>query len=205
MSIVSLAACGAFPCTHLFGFGFHVACMGAANGCHRSFEFASGSSVGPFSSTLKFSRRVVSLLLLNKTSRQLTGPRYPALTAEARGESNSRQSILRLEQPLWTGGRIEAGIEAAQLSQQVAEQSKLEAEQGLLEQTAISFYDVLRWQARMQLAEGNLEEHRRLFDLIRRRADAEISPMSDTLLAQARLQQAMSDLLLAQKTIPACK
>lgn len=127
--------------------------------------------------------------------------RYPGLTAEARGESGSRQSILRLEQPVWSGGRIEAGIEAAQLSQQAAEQFKLETQQGLLEQTANSFYDVLRWQARLQLAKDNLEEHRRLFDLIHRRADAEISPVSDTLLAQARLQQATSELLLAQKQV----
>jgi adhesin transport system outer membrane protein len=127
--------------------------------------------------------------------------RYPTLTAEARGESGSRQSILRLEQPVWSGGRIDAGIEAAQLSQQAAEQSKIEIQQNMLEQTANSFYDVFRWQARLKLAQDNFEEHRRLFDLIARRADAEISPVSDTLLAQARLQQAQSEKLLAAKQL----
>lgn len=127
--------------------------------------------------------------------------RYPSFSAEARGESVLRQSILRVEQPVWTGGRITAQIDVADRGTLAAGQAVREAEQVALEQTAVSFYEVLRWLSRLELADDNLAEHQRLLALIERRATAEISPQADILLAQARLQQALSDQLQAQRQL----
>lgn len=127
--------------------------------------------------------------------------RYPSFSAEARGEAVTRQSVLRVEQPVWTGGRITAQIDVADRGSLAAGQAVREAEQAALEQTAVSFYEVLRWQSRLQLADDNLAEHQRLLALIERRANAEISPQADILLAQARLQQALSEQLQAHRLL----
>lgn len=131
--------------------------------------------------------------------------RYPTLTLEntrllQRPEVNVTNTAdngmtLRIQQPLWTFGRITSEIDASQGRRQIAELSLLEAEQDLLTRVVQAFNDTLRLQDRVAIATESLAEHQRLYDLIKRRADQEVSSLADMALASARLQQARTELL----------
>ena len=77
------------------------------------------------------------------------------------------------------------------------------AEFNALTQVATAFFEALRLERRLQSAILNVTEHERLAGLIQRRTAAEISPPADTTLAQARLQQAISERIQIKKQLDA--
>ncbi len=130
--------------------------------------------------------------------------RFPTVTAEY-GQFIGRQSVTltnsnqntatwRVQQPLWDGGKIDTEIDGLGLRKKVAEWSLAEVEQELLTRVAQSYSDLVRLQDRVQIAVENLAELQRLFDQIRRRTDQQVSSEADVALAQARLQQAQTEL-----------
>lgn len=127
--------------------------------------------------------------------------RFPAVSSELRSDSSSVQSIAKVEQPLWTGGRVTARIELGQANVRAAEASVREAELNALSQVGASFFEWLRLSARLKTAQDNVAEHQELTDLIGRRVQAQISPPADATLAQARLQQALSEQLQFQRQL----
>ena len=131
--------------------------------------------------------------------------RFPTVSSDLRSDTNYVQSVAKLEQPLWAGGRIEGRIDVGQANLKAAQASVQEAELTALSQVGGSFFEVLRLSARLQTAQENIKEHERLRDLINRRVQAEISPPADLTLAQARLQQAMTEQLQIQRQLEAAK
>lgn len=120
--------------------------------------------------------------------------RYPTLTAEAsRSDVGNNQTVARVLQPLWTGGRLTGQIRNTEAGVQAATASIAETEQTVLLETTAAFVEMIRAQARLQAAQDNVAEHERLHTLITRRARTEISPESDVTLATARLQTAISE------------
>ena len=119
--------------------------------------------------------------------------RFPSLSSELRTQTGPSQNITRLEQPLWTGGRLTGQIKVAQAGERMALAQIEEAEVNVITQVATAFFELLRLQARLDGASRNVQEHERLLALIQRRVKAEISPPADETLAQARLQQAVSE------------
>lgn len=128
---------------------------------------------------------------LERTSAQWS--RFPTLSSELRSETGPAQNITRLEQPLWTGGKVSGQIQAAQANERAALAQVEEAELNVLTQVSTAFFEVLRHEARLDGAMQNVAEHERLLALIARRVQAEISPPADETLARARLQQAVSE------------
>lgn len=110
-------------------------------------------------------------------------------------QSTGAVSTLRLEQPLWTGGKLSADIEAGEARLAGAELAVVEVLQTVLVDVAKNFIDTLRFDERVAAAEQNVAEHERLLALIERRAESQVSPLSEVVSARARLQQARSDLL----------
>ena len=127
--------------------------------------------------------------------------RYPSLSSEVRSDSTYAQSIAKLEQPLWAGGRIEGRIDLGEANLRAAEASVRDAEVNALTQAGTAFFDWLRLDVRFKHSDQNVKEHQRLFDLISRRVKSEISPPADATLAQARLQQAISEKLQIQRQL----
>ena len=119
--------------------------------------------------------------------------RYPSLSTELRSDTGTTQSIARLEQPVWNAGKISARIALTESNQRVAEAGIQEAEITALSQAATAFYEALRLRERLKNADDNVSEHQRLLALIERRAKAEVTPQADAILAEARLQQAVSE------------
>src|SRR5476651_2415892 len=59
--------------------------------------------------------------------------RYPTPTLEANNDNTGvRTTLLRVQQPLWAGGRIDAGIDAAQSRHQASETAIEETKQEII-------------------------------------------------------------------------
>ena len=126
--------------------------------------------------------------------------RYPSVSAEATTQEGGAQaSLLRLEQPVWTGGRITAGINAADQRLDAAGASIEETRLDLTLKVVAIYTEALRQQARKHSAEEGLKEHERLLGMIRRRVEQEVSSSADQRLAEARMYQASNDLSLASQ------
>ena len=120
--------------------------------------------------------------------------RYPTLTAESPVQSSASLGLVRIEQPLWTGGRITAAIEAADRRLDAAG-AAIEEEKLTLSLRVIAAYtEALRQKARQAFASSGVAEHEKLLAMIRRRVTQEVSTLTDQRLAESRLFQAENDL-----------
>ncbi len=126
--------------------------------------------------------------------------RFPAVSAStsASQASSNPVTILTIEQPLWTGGRITANIESTKAKAIASEAAIFEAEQNISIKMVSAFSEILRLQSRIVASKENVEEHERLLELIERRARNQISPETEVVIATARLQQAKSELIQLQ-------
>lgn len=127
--------------------------------------------------------------------------RYPTVSTEATAAGGRPQGALLVQQPLWAGGKIDAQNRLAQANVTLAEAGLQEARISLMQQTGTQFFDALRWRERLSVAKKNEAEHRKLLALIERRVGSEVSPMADQVLANARLQQAVSERIQFQRSL----
>ena len=121
---------------------------------------------------------------------------YPSLTISSiNSDTEIDQSIASIRQPLWTGGELSGEVDYAS-SIVTSTQSRLhETQLRVLLEIVRVFFAYLQIQQSIQVTEQNVEEHERLFDLIRRRADALASAEVDVRLAEARMQYAKAELI----------
>jgi adhesin transport system outer membrane protein len=119
--------------------------------------------------------------------------RYPGLSAEVETRSGGPQSVLRVEQPLWNGGRISSQIDVSQAELSVAGATLSETQLDILQRSAGAFFDILRLEERLKTALSNEAEHLRLLEIIQRRVAAEVSPSTDETQAAARWRQAITE------------
>lgn len=121
--------------------------------------------------------------------------RFPAVSGQTGKDAAGKDYLtLRIEQTLWTGGRISAEIAGADATLRGAAAGVAEAQQAIMLRAATSYAELGRFEASQLTAQANVAEHERLHGLIRRRIDSQITPSSDGLLASARLSQARAEL-----------
>ena len=121
--------------------------------------------------------------------------RYPTPSIEAATQGNGKDSgLLRLDQPLWSGGRSTAAIDAAGSRLDAADAALTEAELDLTLRVIAAYTEALRQKARQQYAQEGVDEHEKLLGMIRRRVEQEVSSQTDQRLAESRLYQAVNDL-----------
>lgn len=121
--------------------------------------------------------------------------RYPSLSTEIIAAKGADQSLARVQQPLWTGGRLTGQIALAEANVSASEATVTEAQQAIVLEAGQAFFESLRFAARLEAAQANELEHQRLLDVIERRVKAEVSPSTDATQARARLQQAIAERL----------
>jgi len=125
---------------------------------------------------------------------------YPSPSFEATARnSGGNTGVLALEQPLWTGGRISAGIRAAGFREAAAEAAIVEAKLTTALRLIAAYTEVLRLTQRQAYATEAVDQHNKLVALIDRRVTQEVSPPADRDFAQSRLAQATTDLSLANQ------
>ena len=126
--------------------------------------------------------------------------RYPTPSIEASTQGNGNNNgLLRLDQPLWSGGRITASIDAAGSRVGAADASIDESTLDLSLRVIAAYSEALRQQAKMQHAQAGVDEHEKLLAMIRRRVEGEVSSQTDQRLAESRLYQAVNDLALIKQ------
>ena len=120
--------------------------------------------------------------------------RWPGLSvSSSRGPLGSTLTELQLEQPLWSGGRITANINAAEARAEAARNSVAEARKVILERTINAYAEAMRLQSRLLIADTAIADFEQLRDMIDRRVESGISPKADAINVRARLQQSQSE------------
>lgn len=122
--------------------------------------------------------------------------RWPGVSlSSSRGPFGNTLTEVQLEQPLWTGGRITANVNAAEARLEAARSGVAEARQLIVERAVNAFADALRLQERLAGADAAIADYEQLSAMIDRRVAGGVSPRNDGITVRARLQQARSELL----------
>jgi len=128
------------------------------------------------------------------TSKWLRFPAVSVISSAGQSSLASRDrepvTTIRLEQPLWAGGRISSSIEANQARLKSSIYGISEIEEDVLGKTSAVYCSLLKMQEKIEASKENVEEHKRLLSLIQRKARNEVSPMVEIILAKTRLEQA---------------
>ncbi|PUE48505.1 hypothetical protein B9Z45_16135 [Limnohabitans sp. 2KL-17] len=112
--------------------------------------------------------------------------------------TDSSVQILSLKQPLWTGGRLEAGVALASARQQVAQAAQQETRRDIALEVIQAYGDASTAKARVQVQEASLAVHKKLLEQIRRRAREGLNVKSDSALAESRRDAVLADLEFAK-------
>lgn len=114
---------------------------------------------------------------------------------------NGSTRAIRLDQPLWAGGRIDAGIDAADQRLQAAGAAIGETQLELSVKVANAASEALRQQERMRVAQGHVAQQDKLLEMIRRRVAQEVSATADLNLAQSRMLASVNDVNAAKQAL----
>ena len=114
----------------------------------------------------------------------------------ANGDKNV--STLRLQQPLWTGGRLTAGLEKAQASGVLSQASVQVARQELAVRVVQAYAEWYGGTLKAVAYDKSLQSHLRLQQQINRRIEEGVSPQSDRTLVLGRIEQTRTELIVAE-------
>ena len=126
-----------------------------------------------------------------------------AKTDTSYNSKDGRVLTLRLQQPLWTGGRLTAGVGRAEAAAAAAQAQFEETRQQLALRTIQAWGEWKAGQQKLVALQGSVQTHQRLLDLIRRRIEGGVSALADDVLAQGRLEQTQADATAAQSQLAA--
>jgi adhesin transport system outer membrane protein len=128
--------------------------------------------------------------------------RFPTLTVDANpvtGNTSSRslattvpRATVRVDQPLWAGGRIEGQIDAARAQLSAAELADAESRRRIAEDAAAAYVGWLAAAERLEIARAGAEAMQGLVRYVQRReADGVASP-ADVAIASSRHNQMLA-------------
>ena len=110
-------------------------------------------------------------------------------------------TTVRLQQPLWTNGRLTAGKEKAQASLAYETADLNETSLQISLKVAQAYADFLASHWRMQSTEQSLATHQKLRAQVQRRMELGVQSDADLQLAQTRLDSVRSDLSAARARV----
>ncbi|ANB03171.1 TolC family protein [Ectothiorhodospira sp. BSL-9] len=119
--------------------------------------------------------------------------RFPTPGLQASSDDDTTQAVLSLQQPLWTGGRIMAGIDAAESRLEASREQVGGVRQDVLQRVIDAYAEASRRKAQLEIATRNVDELRSLQQMIERRVRQMASPQADLELASSRLAQAIAE------------
>lgn len=122
---------------------------------------------------------------------------FPALSVSADRHEGENVTVARLTQPLWTGGRLTAGLDSARLREARAREELESARLELALRVAGLYQNFLVQSERHDALDRGIARLDDLAGMIGRRVEAGVSARTDGELAASRLSQARSDLALA--------
>jgi adhesin transport system outer membrane protein len=114
------------------------------------------------------------------------------------GRGDKNVSTLRLQQPLWTGGRLTAGLEKAQANGLLSLASVGVARQELAVRVVQAYAEWYGGMVKAVAYDKSLQSHLRLQQQIIRRIEEGVSPQSDRTLVLGRIEQTRTELIVAE-------
>lgn len=123
----------------------------------------------------------------------------PSLQFE-QGHSGEHTTKASLSQPLWAGGRLTAGLDAAKARAQSARYSVGEAQQGLAFSVTAAYQNFVQARGRQQVLERFLARLDGYQQSMQRRVEGGVSPSSDLELVRSRRSGARAKLIEAKAT-----
>jgi adhesin transport system outer membrane protein len=102
-------------------------------------------------------------------------------------------TVVSLEQPLWTGGRLRSGIQGARANLEVSKATLEESQRELALRLVQTYGDWLSASLQRQSLAISEERHQTLFEQVERRAAGGVSTGSDLELARGRLESVKAD------------
>ena len=120
--------------------------------------------------------------------------RVNATTGDPFYGGDKNVTTVRLQQPLWTNGRLSAGKEKAQATLTYETADLNETSLQISMKVAQTYSDLLASLWRMQSTEQSLATHQKLREQVQRRVDLGVQSDADLRLAETRLDSVKSDL-----------
>lgn len=131
---------------------------------------------------------------------------YPTPSVDVSQGSGRRGTTMRLDQPLWTGGKLDAAVDIAQSRKNEAVAALDESGYALIENLLNVLQNYLQAKGSIAALRDGKEQLETLNLMLERRIDAGVSSLADRELLKSRLTQINSDLSVAlskQKTTQA--
>jgi outer membrane protein, adhesin transport system len=159
-------------------------------------------NVGQTHPAIKAQRAQVSAAQSDvSAARQQFLPSFSATRSRGQTSDSNQLTTLTVQQPLFAGGRISAGVDRSKAAFSESEARLLGVWRDLSQKTVAAYIGVIQARKRLDVAERSVAVHQELLASMQRRVEAEVSPTSDLLLSQSRLAQAQSERLQAQLTL----
>ena len=123
--------------------------------------------------------------------------RFPTVSVDAGGTHSSASSIaptstVRVEQPLWAGGRIDGQIDSARAQVSAAELAELDTRRRLAEETAVAYVGWMDAAARVEIARESAVALAQLVEYVRRRESEGLASLADVSIGKARYSSALA-------------
>src|ERR671935_733029 len=123
--------------------------------------------------------------------------RFPTVSVDAGATHSSASSIaptstVRVEQPLWAGGRIDGQIDSARAQVSAAELAELDTRRRLAEETAVAYIGWLDAAARVEIARESAAALADLVKYVRRREAEGLASLADVSIGRARHSSALA-------------
>jgi adhesin transport system outer membrane protein len=124
--------------------------------------------------------------------------RFPTVSVDA-GATNSSRSVaptstVRVEQPLWAGGRIDGQIDSARAQVSAAELAELDTRRRLAEETAVAYVGWVDAAARIEIARESAARLSDLVTYVRRREAEGLASLADVSIGKARHSSALAQI-----------
>ncbi|SEL06475.1 outer membrane protein, adhesin transport system [Roseateles sp. YR242] len=120
----------------------------------------------------------------------------PSLSREP--SSSGYVNVLRIQQPLYTGGALEAGLRSARMVVQGSQEELASAQMQLRIRLVTNWADWVKSRQHVASLQTLANQHEELLAMIQRRTDAGVGTVSDAALATSRLSAVQAELAQAR-------
>jgi adhesin transport system outer membrane protein len=103
-----------------------------------------------------------------------------------------------VDQPIWSGGRIDAQIDRANVAMTVSEARAVEVAESVSLQAVNSFFEAVLAKRRLAKLREGRQTLKELVETVQRRVQQQVSPLSDLTLAESRLAEVEQQITFAE-------
>lgn len=125
----------------------------------------------------------------------------PAPSLDTTNRDGKTATTLRLEQPLWTGGKLMAGLDSANTRARISNANLSETELTLSLRATSLYQNYLSIVNRIAVLDNGIRKMQALVDMITRRASAGTSAKADIDLAASRIAQLRTERISAENAL----